>query len=65
MAGKSQTVYLDRTLELTVERWALAHRLTKVDKIMGAEVKGADIPAAIVAILREFLHLPKEEKEGP
>ena len=64
VAGKSQTVYLDRTLELIMERWARAHRLTKKTNLQdGSIVTEADFPAAIVAILREFLRIPGYGKD--
>lgn len=55
--------YLDRPLELMVERWAREHRMMKTVAMPdGSEVEEPDVPVAIVAIIREFLKVPKTEK---
>lgn len=61
----SQTAYFDRPLELLVERWAKEHRLMKEVKLPdSSKVLEPDVPAAIVAIVREYLQAPKTAEGG-
>jgi hypothetical protein len=62
----THNAYLDRPLEILVEKWALAHKLTKTVTLPdGSEVEEADVDGAVVAILREYFQVqkPKEPRE--
>jgi hypothetical protein len=56
----THNAYLDRPLEILVEKWALAHKLTKTVTLPdGSEVEEADVDGAIQAIIREYMQAPK------